>query len=98
MVARDALDVFDLLDRARDVDVREFRGELGLEDDYRQRVSQHIVKVPRDALAFGDLSQMLNLLLSLCEFLSGSMLLAVIEVDGSDHNGNQTDINREGRR
>ena len=53
-VARDALDVADLLGRARRVAIGEPRRQLRLEHDDRQRVPEQIVQVAADALALGD--------------------------------------------
>ena len=52
--ARDAFDFVDLRCRTYRIAIGEFRSELALDRDQRERMAENVVQVARDSLAFGD--------------------------------------------
>ena len=62
--ARSLFHIQHLLLGALRIAVHQLARQLGLQGDERQRVSQQIVQIARDAFALGDLGEMLNLLVS----------------------------------
>ncbi len=61
--ARNLLDVGNLRGGAPGVGREEASGELRFQDDDGKRVAEHIVEIAGDALALGDLGQLLDFLM-----------------------------------
>ena len=66
--ARSLLHVLHLLLGTLRIAVHQLARQLGLQRDERQRVSQQIVQVARDALALRDLGEMLDLVVRHAQF------------------------------
>ena len=84
-LAADALDVPHLLAGARRLALRKARGELGLHDDQRQRVAKEVMKVARDALAFSERREPLDLLVGAAQATLRTLALGIEDVRGAGH-------------
>ena len=84
-LAADALHVPHLLASTRRIALRQARGELGFHDDQRQRVTKEVMQVARDALAFSERREPLDLLVGAAQATLRTLALGIEDVRGAGH-------------